>query len=359
LRRKTTRPPTATQHRRKESALIMPKLMHPVNQITPDAATPTIGDATTGTPGTFNLTTGTCGDDGLFGDLSNDLIRGLDGNDCLEGFEGDDTLDGGGGNDSLFGGDGNDVLRGGFGRDTLSGGAGADALDGGFGSDTVTYSDSNGGVLIDLNQTSANWAGDAQGDTFTSIEAFVLSSFGDRFYGADGADLLFGRGGDDFLSGGAGADTLDGGAGAVTGVYGVHSLADILALAIQNGPDTVISFGVIMVPLTLQNVTLSNLNGDDFIFATNQATPTDIPPSGDTVLESSSAVTVNGTVHADVEMQTTCRIISSRRTISSYSSPAITPLPIAAMKRPASVPGLGDAPQLPAPVGNDCGTTTT
>jgi hypothetical protein len=81
----------------------------------------------------------------------------------------------------------------------------------------------------------------------------------------------------------------------------VHSLADILALTTQNGPNTVISFGGGNT-ITLQNVTLSNLSDDDFIFATNQAS-TNIPLSGDTVPESSSAVTVNGTVHADADAE--------------------------------------------------------
>jgi Ca2+-binding RTX toxin-like protein len=201
--------------------------MRPVEQITPDAATPTDGGATTlalGIPGTLAVITGTSGDDVLFGDLSNDTINGLGGNDILFGQAGDDTLNGDAGNDSLFGGVGNDVLKGGSGKDTLSGGAGADTLDGGIGVDTVTYGDS-GPVFIDRNMASTSWSGDAQGDSFTSIEAFVLSSSDDSFYGSggvdtvdggNGADVLFGRGGKDILSGGNGDDLLSGDAGADT-----------------------------------------------------------------------------------------------------------------------------------------------
>ena len=84
-------------------------------------------------------------------------------------------------------------------------------------------------------------------------------------------------------------------------VSSVHSLADLLALATQDGADTVISFGDGNT-LTLQNVTRSNLSDDDFVFAPDQAL-TNVALSSVSVPESSSAVTVNGTVHADADAE--------------------------------------------------------
>ncbi|MBL9051711.1 MAG: hypothetical protein JNK19_16485, partial [Tabrizicola sp.] len=128
------------------------------------------------------------------------------------GLSGADLLDGRAGNDSLSGFDGDD---------TLIGGAGADRLEGGTGIDTVSYATATLGLRIDLlNATLAT--GDAFGDTFITIERFVLGGYSDSFFGteladqvdgAGGNDQLTGRGGHDVLSGGAGNDTLYGGDG--------------------------------------------------------------------------------------------------------------------------------------------------
>lgn len=128
------------------------------------------------------------------------------------------------GNDVLFGNGGNDALYGGGGDDFMLGGAGADTLLGDSGFDAVFYGDSATGITIDLANAAAN-TGFAQGDTFTSIEAFLLTEQGDVMRGADaggagdimyglgGADRLEGRDGFDYLLGGDGDDTLVGGFG--------------------------------------------------------------------------------------------------------------------------------------------------
>src|SRR5262245_8813573 len=83
-----------------------------------------------------------------------------DDNDIIWGFDGNDTILGLGGDDIINGNDGNDVLKGGGGADSLYGGAGID---------TACYSDSPGGVYVDL-QIGATQGGTAEGDTLSSIE---------------------------------------------------------------------------------------------------------------------------------------------------------------------------------------------
>ncbi|MDH3603328.1 MAG: hypothetical protein OEU26_27255, partial [Candidatus Tectomicrobia bacterium] len=100
---------------------------------------------------------------------------------------------------------GDDVLNGGDGNDTLVGGAGADTLDGGAGTDTADYSSSNAAVNVNLD-TSTFTGGDAEGDTFTSIENVTGSSHADMLTGDANANILSGGGGNDTLSGGDGSD---------------------------------------------------------------------------------------------------------------------------------------------------------
>ncbi|CAN7347691.1 calcium-binding protein [Rhizobium sp. LjRoot254] len=111
---------------------------------------------------------------------------------------------------------GDNLLMGYAGDDTLEGGEGADRLDGGLGSDTAAYTDSGVAVTVDLEKGRAR-GGEAQGDTFVSIENAAGSRFGDTLlgskaanslYGDEGADRLDGRGGDDYLQGGGGSDTF-------------------------------------------------------------------------------------------------------------------------------------------------------
>lgn len=155
----------------------------------------------------------------------------IGGNDTLYGSSladrimGDWTTDFGyreGGDDFLFGYGGND---------TLEGNGGADYIDGGFGVDTITFSElSTGseGVTIRLwNGTGQD--GDAEGDTYVSIENVEGTSLADAIVGADnvanlldgngGDDTLFGLSGNDTIRGGNGADRLDGGAGVDTVDY--------------------------------------------------------------------------------------------------------------------------------------------
>ncbi|WP_395674866.1 beta strand repeat-containing protein [Inquilinus sp.] len=203
--------------------------------------------------------------DGLEGSTIANVLRGLAGNDEISGGGGDDTLVGGTGADHLFGGAGIDtaayddssagvvaslaagsgsgnaaqgdtfsgvenltgsqgadrltgdgganVLRGVGGNDILAGGFGADVLDGGAGADLVTFFGAT--QAVDVNLTLGRGAGgDAQGDTYASIENANGGKGGDFLIGGAGANVLNGFEGNDVLDGRAGRDMLGGGIGA-------------------------------------------------------------------------------------------------------------------------------------------------
>ncbi len=157
---------------------------------------------------------GGTGNDKLYGEVGDDTLNGDANNDALYGGAGADTLNGGLGNDQLFGSTGIDTLNGGDNTDTLTGGAGADAIDGGNGFDTVSYnlSDIKSGVIVDL-AAGLGSDGDAQGDTYTSIENVMGSLFDDYIDGNGSANTLNGNGGNDLIQDGAGADLVNGGEG--------------------------------------------------------------------------------------------------------------------------------------------------
>jgi Ca2+-binding RTX toxin-like protein len=176
---------------------------------------------------------GTDGDDSLYGTSDVDTMHGYRGNDFLSGAAGNDLLFGEEGNDQLYGGVGNDTLDGGAGDDLLNGGAGADTLIGGDGFDTVSYAGSAYGVYIEV--ATGGKTNDAQGDTYSGIEKFVGSNWGDFLWGDDnnnvfdggaGDDWVYGNGGNDKLNGGDGWDNLNGGAGddVLSGGLGVDTL---------------------------------------------------------------------------------------------------------------------------------------
>jgi serralysin len=116
------------------------------------------------------------------------------------------------GDDIIYGYGGNDSIHGLGGDDYIVGGAGADVLNGGIGSDTASYFTSTAGIVASLS-AGEGAGGDAEGDTYTSIENLVGSSHDDALVGDDGDNSLSGLSGDDFLDGGDGDDTLWGGSG--------------------------------------------------------------------------------------------------------------------------------------------------
>ena len=177
---------------------------------------------------------GTAAGESLTGTSSKDQINAGNGNDKLYGYAGHDELNGGSGNDWIRGGTGADTLNGGTGNDTLHGGIGSDILDGGEGRDKADYRYSSAAVNVSL-ATGTATGGDAEGDTFNSIENLAGSGYNDTLTGTDernalygngGNDELNGRGGNDWIRGGTGTDTLNGGTGNDTLHGGIG--ADIL-----------------------------------------------------------------------------------------------------------------------------------
>ena len=148
----------------------------------------------------------------LVGSNYNDTLRGDDQINQISGYGGDDVVFGNGGNDRLYGGSGNDILL---------GGSGADIIDGGEGIDRAQYHTANAGVLVDLENQSAN-QGDAAGDQYNLIENLFGSSHNDTLrgdggdndiWGYFGNDVIYGRAGNDTLRGQVGNDVLFGGEG--------------------------------------------------------------------------------------------------------------------------------------------------
>jgi len=191
---------------------------------------------------------GSDGNDTLYGTANADEIHGGAGADIVYGDGGDDLIFGETGNDSLSGGLGNDLLDGGIGNDVLAGGAGADRLIGGDGFDTATYASSSTAVYVNL---AANMGvfGDAEGDTFSSINKVVGSRFDDGLVADDSGVVLDGGAGHDLLVGGAGLDVLIGGDGDDTlkGGRGLDVLtggagADRFVLNYGDGPDLITDF---------------------------------------------------------------------------------------------------------------------
>jgi Ca2+-binding RTX toxin-like protein len=222
--------------------------------------------------------TGTNIADTLTGTREEDVLSGLGGNDTLIAADGNDILDGGTGRDTMAGGMGNDtyvvdntgdvvtenagegtdtvqssiaytlgsdvenltltgtatingtgnalgnVLIGNAGNNVLAGLGGADALDGGGGTDTASYAASTAGVSVSLAANTAH-GGDAEGDTFISIEN------------------LSGSGLDDILEGDAANNVLGGGSGVDTASY-EHATAGVMVSLAITGPQHTIGAGI-------------------------------------------------------------------------------------------------------------------
>ena len=132
----------------------------------------------------------------------------------------DDVIDGSAFFDFIRAGAGDDAINAGTGNDVIVGGGGADKIDGGEGTDTVDFSTAaannslgfQDGVSVDLHHGVGNW-GEAQGDTYVSIENVIGTRYDDAIRGNAGNNVLSAGSGDDNVAGGAGADTMSGGEG--------------------------------------------------------------------------------------------------------------------------------------------------
>jgi len=230
------------------------------------------------------------------------------GNDTVVGTAAADTIIGGHGNDTLQGGDGDDVFRvAGTGRKHYI--EGYDTYDGGAGQDTIlatgrhvdvgltSFSAANGIETIDFTGTTGirrivgDWTDNSFDFSALTIKG-ALSNIdagggNDTVIGSSIAETILGNWGNDNLNGGLGNDRLVGGSGADTFAFGTDwgkdtvadfkhgtdkldfgdaGVADLAALSMtQVGRNTVINYDGDQV--VLQNVKMSTLTADDFIFA--------------------------------------------------------------------------------------------
>lgn len=184
--------------------------------------------------------------------FSDTLIGNLQIN-WLFGGIGNDTLAASGGNDILYGETDNDLLSGEDGNDTLMGGQGADVLNGGNGIDTASYLTALTGVIANLANASTN-RGDAQGDTFLSIENLVGSRYGDTLTGNSQNNHLWGLEGHDNLNGLGGNDTLEGGLG--NDIYRIDSLTATILEYLNQGTDTINASISYTIGANLENLNL-------------------------------------------------------------------------------------------------------
>ena len=205
-------------------------------------------NATSFTAGLGNdIVYGAGGNDTLYGGDGHDSLFGEADDDLLFGGEDDgkDTLDGGEGNDELHGEDGEDSLVGGAGSDTLEGGAGADVINGGEGIDVLSFAnaqattDEDGfevGVELSLTE---GYAGDAEGDQYSNVEATLGSAYDDGFYIDSSGGTFAGSGGDDFFavtdsSGAGGPAVLWGGEGNDNFVFETGDPSGIMVVNVDN-----------------------------------------------------------------------------------------------------------------------------
>ena len=134
-----------------------------------------------------------------------------------------------------------------------------------------------------ISRRRASNTGDAAGDTFTAVENLTGSAFADTLRGNASANIIEGAAGNDILTGAGANDTFVFHAG-----FGLDSITDfaagagigdviqvdtslfanfaaITSHAQQVGANTVITLDAGNA-ITLNNVTLSNLNANDFLF---------------------------------------------------------------------------------------------
>ncbi|MFN7166868.1 MAG: M10 family metallopeptidase [Pannonibacter sp.] len=244
----------------------------------------------------------TGGDDVLYGTAGNDLINALAGNDTVFGLGGADRLEGGDGNDILVGEAGFDTLIGDAGNDALYGGADDDNLYGMLGNDFL-YGEAGNDQLVGNEGDDRLEGGDGAdaligGAGFDTLigdagnDALYGGADGDNLYGMLGNDFLYGEAGNDQLVGNEGDDRLEGGDGADTFIFsagndvvvdfgiasgdrvnvstiaGMTSLAALQAIHTQVGANSVFTFSA-GNSITLNNVTLAQLNAAHFVFASS------------------------------------------------------------------------------------------
>lgn len=263
--------------------------------------------------------TGTAGNDFIFGDDSDNIIRTLGGNDTAFGGAGNDLIDGGPGNDSMAGQAGDDqyivdsagdvvvedvdsgldgvtasvsyslganvetlslsgssglggtgnalnnVLSGNAANNTLNGAAGNDTIDGGAGADTMIGGSGDDSFLVDVSGDVVMEAANAGTDTVRASASWVMGSNVEHLIlvgsGAiDGtgnamANTITGNAAGNQIDGGAGSDTLIGGGGDDS--YLVDIATDTVVEAVGEGMDLVRSGVTYTLSANVENLMLT------------------------------------------------------------------------------------------------------
>ena len=277
----------------------------------------------------FNIV-GDDSDETIVGGEGQDFIFGVGGADTIYGGGGEDYIEGGARADTIYGGAGDDTILGGSGDDTIYGGADDDWLGGESGNDTL-HGDEGDDWLAGGSNDDTLYGG-ADEDTLyggSGDDTLYGGTERDLLYGEGGDDTLYGGAGDDWLEGGADADTLyggagkdrlEGGAGADTFVFetghGTDTIADFTAgedvidlsaiAGIVDFDDLTITVerGNAVIDLsahgggriTLEGVSPSDLNADDFVFYQNVHTGTD---AAETLEGGDGDDTITGNAGAD------------------------------------------------------------
>ena len=264
--------------------------------------------------GSGNRLDGGAGHDSLEGNAGNDTLLGGEGNDTLVGGTGGDILEAGIGVDSLYGGSGDDTylmshsqyemfnLNGYQQIDTIADSEGEDHIDFSAMGVAIYVNATTGIVQITSNNTHNIFDGARHQIAQISgiehitgsdlIDHLIGESSANRLDGGAGNDSLEGNAGNDTLIGGAGNDTLNGGPGDDTfifadghgydviedfdaanddeqidlsGIAAITSYADLPGHRMnQVGNDVVIDTATGQI--TLLNVSMSDLDQDDFVF---------------------------------------------------------------------------------------------
>ncbi len=169
------------------------------------------------------------------------------------------------------------------GANTYTATAGHEHFDGQGGTDTVSYTNSDAGVTVDLSDNNNNANGWAKGDVLTNIENLIGSDHNDELTGDKQANVLTGGMGDDVLEGGAGADRFVFAPGHgvdviadftngnniidLSAIVGLTNFAAVQAVTEDDGNGNTVITTRLGNTITLTGVLEGALTDDDFIYA--------------------------------------------------------------------------------------------
>jgi len=179
---------------------------------------------------------------------------------------------------------GDDVMQGSSADELFVPGAGSNTIDGGGGTNTVSYADSDEGIIVYFGMAKTTASGQSA-DGLTNIQNFIGSDFDDRIWGSEEANVIVSGDGNDWLKGWGGVDTfyLNGGSNEIDDfcivdgekifiskeAYGIDSYDDLELVfkETNNGSDFYVQIGdssyVIADVTQVGNANISSLQ--DFV----------------------------------------------------------------------------------------------